>query len=95
MLIHSQKVLYILIGEIGGTVEEDSAALIKVLRLLLDSNEILAERRRFVNSTVFHLYSKPLTLVEGKMQYLTKVTGDISMRLEGLPQLVADTPMLK
>lgn len=37
--------------------------------------EILALRREFVNPAIFHYYKKPITIVEGKGQYLYDHTG--------------------
>ena len=38
-------------------------------------DEILALRKEFVNPAIFHYYKKPITIVEGKMQYLYDETG--------------------
>ena len=38
-------------------------------------DEILAMRKEFVNPGIFHYYKKPVTIVEGKMQYLFDETG--------------------
>ncbi len=37
--------------------------------------EILALRKEFVNPAIFHYYKKPITIVEGKAQYLFDETG--------------------
>ncbi len=37
--------------------------------------EILALRHEFVNPAIFHYYKKPITIVEGKAQYLFDETG--------------------
>ncbi len=37
--------------------------------------EILALRKQFVNPAIFHYYKKPITIVEGKAQYLFDETG--------------------
>jgi alanine-glyoxylate transaminase/(R)-3-amino-2-methylpropionate-pyruvate transaminase len=37
--------------------------------------EILALRKEFVNPAIFHYYKKPITIVEGKGQYLFDETG--------------------
>lgn len=37
--------------------------------------EILALRKEFVNPAIFHYYKKPITIVEGKAQYLYDETG--------------------
>ncbi len=37
--------------------------------------EILALRKEFVNPAIFHYYKKPITIVEGKGQYLYDETG--------------------
>ena len=37
--------------------------------------EILALRKEFVNPAIFHYYKKPITIVEGKAQYLFDNTG--------------------
>ncbi|XP_051134489.1 alanine--glyoxylate aminotransferase 2 homolog 3, mitochondrial-like [Andrographis paniculata] len=39
------------------------------------ADEILQKRRRFLNPAVFHLFTEPLCLVEGKMQYLFDEKG--------------------
>ncbi|XP_050204725.1 alanine--glyoxylate aminotransferase 2 homolog 1, mitochondrial-like isoform X2 [Mercurialis annua] len=38
-------------------------------------DEILSKRNKFLGSTLFHYYEKPLNLVEGKMQYLFDENG--------------------
>ncbi|MEO8616005.1 MAG: aminotransferase class III-fold pyridoxal phosphate-dependent enzyme [Luteolibacter sp.] len=38
-------------------------------------DEILALRKEFVNPAIFHYYKKPITIVEGKAQYLFDETG--------------------
>ena len=38
-------------------------------------DEILALRKEFVNPAIFHYYRKPITIVEGKGQYLYDETG--------------------
>ncbi len=38
-------------------------------------DEILALRKEFVNPAIFHYYKKPITIVEGKGQYLYDETG--------------------
>ncbi|KAH9673260.1 putative aminotransferase class III superfamily protein [Citrus sinensis] len=39
------------------------------------ADEILAKRKTFLSPSLFHLYSKPLNVVDGKMQYLFDENG--------------------
>ena len=50
------------------------------------ADEVLALRKQFVNPGIFHMYKKPIMLVEGKGQYVWDETG--KRYLDGLGGIV-------